>query len=75
MKAYHELLEGWMRIEELEKLKQLIVSEKDGAEKDLDDFVKEKWNKSEENRKVLVDLIKQHEDEQYFSPDEPNIIA
>jgi len=36
----------------------LIVSEKDGAEKDLDDFVKEKWNKSEENRKVLVDLIK-----------------
>ena len=46
-----------MRIAEVEKLKDLIVSEKESAEKDLDDFIKEKWNKAEENRKVIADLI------------------
>jgi hypothetical protein len=35
----------------------LIVSEKESAEKDLDDFIKEKWNKAEENRNKMVDLI------------------
>jgi len=35
----------------------LIVSEKKSAEKDLDGFIKEKWNKAEENRKVMADLI------------------
>ena len=52
-----------MRIAEIEKLKQLIVSEKESAEKDLDDFVKEKWNEAENNRKIMADLIKQHEGE------------
>jgi len=46
-----------MRIAEVEKLKDLIVSEKESAEKDLDHFIKEKWNKAEENRKVIADLI------------------
>ena len=46
-----------MRIAEVEKLKKLIVSEKESAEKDLDDFIKEKWNKAEENRKVMINLI------------------
>jgi len=46
-----------MRIAELEKLKDLIVSEKGSAEKDLDDFIKEKWNNAEQNRKVVADLI------------------
>jgi len=46
-----------MRIAEVEKLKELIVSEKESAEKDLDNFVKEKWNKAEENRKVMTNLI------------------
>ena len=46
-----------MRIAEVEKLKQLIVSEKESAEKDLDDFIKDKWNKAEENRKVMIGLI------------------
>ena len=46
-----------MRIAEVEKLKELIVSEKESAEKDLDNFVKEKWNKAEENRKVMADLL------------------
>jgi len=32
----------------------LIVSEKESAEKDLDDFIKEK---AEENRKILADLM------------------
>jgi len=35
----------------------LIVSDKEGAEKDLDEFIKEKWNKAEENRKVILDLM------------------
>jgi len=35
----------------------LIVSEKESAENDLDTFIKEKWNKAEENRKVMADLI------------------
>jgi len=52
-----------MRIAEIEKLKELIVSEKESAEKDLDDFVKEKWNEAENNRKIMADLIKQHEGE------------
>jgi len=38
-----------MRIAEIEKLKKLIVSEKESAEKDLDDLIKEKWSKAEEN--------------------------
>jgi len=46
-----------VRIAEVEKLKELIVSEKKSAEKDLDGFIKEKWNKAEENRKVMEDLI------------------
>jgi len=46
-----------VRIAEVEKLKKLIVSEKESAEKDLDAFIKEKWNKAEENRKVMADLI------------------
>ena len=46
-----------MRIAEVEKLKELIVSEKKSAEKDLDGFIKEKWNKAEENRKIMADLI------------------
>jgi len=46
-----------MRIAEVEKLKELIVSEKESAEKDLDNFVKEKWNKAEENRKVMTNVI------------------
>ena len=45
-----------MRIAEVEKLKQLIVSEKESAEKDLDDFIKEK---AEENRDVIIDLMNQ----------------
>ena len=55
--AYHELLEGYARIAEVAKLKKLLVSEKESAEKDLDAFIKEKWNKAEENRKVMRDLI------------------
>jgi len=35
----------------------LIVSEKESAESDLDAFIKAKWNKAEENRKVIADLI------------------
>jgi len=35
----------------------LIVSEKESAEKDLDNFIKEKWNKAEENRKIMEDLM------------------
>jgi len=35
----------------------LIVSEKESAEDDLDDFIKEKWNKAEENRKIMEDLM------------------
>jgi len=35
----------------------LIVSEKESADKDLDAFIKEKWNKTEENRKIMADLI------------------
>ena len=46
-----------MRIAEIEKLKELIVSEKESAENDLDAFIKEKWNKAEENRKIMSDLI------------------
>jgi len=46
-----------MRIAEIEKLKELIVSEKKSAENDLDTFIKEKWNKAEENRKIIADLM------------------
>jgi len=46
-----------VRIAEVEKLKELILSEKKSAEKELDGFIKEKWNKSEENRKVMENLI------------------
>jgi len=53
----------------------LIVSEKESAEKDLDDFIKEKWNKAEENRKVMANLIKKKEGKYCFSPYEPNGIA
>jgi len=35
----------------------LIVSDKESAEKDLDNFIKDKWNKAEENRKVMLNLI------------------
>jgi len=35
----------------------LIVSEKESAEKDLDNFIKEKWGKAEENRNVMEDLM------------------
>jgi len=35
----------------------LIVSEKQSAEKDLDSFIKEKWDKAEENRKAMMNLI------------------
>ena len=64
-----------MRIAEIEKLKQLIVSQKESAEKDLDNFIKEKWNKAEENRKIMEDLMDQYETEQQFSFDEPNRLA
>ena len=64
-----------MRIAEIEKLKQLILSDKQSAVKDLDGFIKEKWNKAEENRKVIADLIDQNEGESYFSSTEPNKIT
>ena len=64
-----------MRIAEIEKLKQLIVSEKESVEKDLNNFIKEKWNKAEENRKVMEDLMDKYETEQQFSYDEPNRIT
>jgi len=32
-----------MRIAEIEKLKELILSEKEGAEMELDNFFKDKW--------------------------------
>jgi len=35
----------------------LIISEKENAEEDLDVFIKEKWNKTKENRMVMADLI------------------
>ena len=50
-----------MRIAEVEKLKELIVSEKESDEKDLDRFIKEKWNKAEENRNIMADLMDEHE--------------
>jgi len=37
----------------------LIVSEKESVEKDLDEFIKEKWNKAEENRKVMINQCNQ----------------
>jgi len=40
----------------------LITSEKESAEKDLEDFIKEKWNKAEENKKVMEDLINLYEE-------------
>ena len=42
---------------EIEKLKELLISDKEGAEKDLDGFIKDKWNKAEENRKNMLDLM------------------
>ena len=68
-------MEGYRRIAEVDKLKELIVSEKESAENDLDVFIKEKWNKAEENKKLMSDLINQYEGEQYFSPEEPTKIA
>ena len=50
-----------MSIAEVEQLKQLIVSEKEGYERDFDAFIKDKWNKAEENRKVMKNLIDQYE--------------
>ena len=41
----------------MENLKELIVSDKEGAEKDLDGFIKGKWKKAEENRRILLDLM------------------
>jgi len=35
----------------------LIVSDKESAEKDLDDFIKDKWSKADENRKLMLNLI------------------
>jgi len=35
----------------------LIISEKQSAEKDLDNFIKEKWNKAEEHRKLMKNLM------------------
>jgi len=32
-----------MRIAEIEKLKELILSEKEGAEKELNNFINDKW--------------------------------
>ena len=52
-----------------------MVSDKEGAEKDLDEFIKDKWNKAEENRKIMSDLMNQYETGYRFSPDEPNKIA
>ena len=56
-KARQSILEGYIKIAEIEKLKELIVSNKEGAEKDLDKFIKDKWNKAEENRGILLDLM------------------
>jgi len=56
-KENQELLEIYQRIAEIDKLKTLIVSEKESAEKDLDDFIKEKWSKAEDNRGVMADLM------------------
>jgi len=56
-----------MRIAEVEKLKKLRISEKESAENDLDDFIKEKWNKADENRKVMEDLMDKYEAEAFFS--------
>ena len=56
-----------MRIAEVEKLKNLIISEKESAENDLDDFIKEKWNKADENRKVMEDLMDKYEADAFFS--------
>jgi len=64
-----------MRSAEVEKLKELIVSDKESAEKDLDYFIKEKWNKAEENKNVLENLISKYETEECFSSDESNRIA
>ena len=64
-----------MRIAEVEKLKQLIVSDKEGAEKDLDEFIKDKCNKAEENKKMISDLINQYEAGYHFSLKEPNRIG
>jgi hypothetical protein len=37
-----EILEGYRRIAEIEKLKELIVSDKERAKQDLDGFIKDK---------------------------------
>ena len=47
-----------MKIAEIEKLKELIVSEKEGAANELDQFITEKWNKAPENKRILLDLMK-----------------
>jgi len=63
-----------MKIAEIEKLKELIVSEKEGAEKELDQFITEKWNKAAENKRILLDLMNLEAENQYSS-DEPMKIA
>jgi len=35
----------------------LIVSDKEGAENDLDGFIKDKWNKAVENRKAISEKM------------------
>lgn len=47
-----------MKIAELKKLKNLILSEKESAEKDLDNFIKDKWSKAEDNKKVIENLLR-----------------
>jgi len=34
-----------------------MVSDREGAEKDLDEFIKDKWRKAEENRTIMLDLM------------------
>ena len=53
----------------------MIVSDKDNAEKDLDDFIKEKWNKAEENKQIMNKLLKNYEDSLQNISSEPNSIS
>ena len=41
----------------------MIVSDKEEAEKDLDEFIKEKWKEAEEHRKIMSDLMSSYETE------------
>ena len=58
-KSTHEILEECLLIAEIEKLKELIISKQEGAEKELDNFIKEKWNKAEENQRKILDIMNQ----------------